>query len=297
MLSSLKSRSPAFALLFAAVALAPASALAASAADCPDGWFCEDGAAPQSPAGSRPAPARPTAPPSEPPSPNAGPAPGYAPPSYPPPGYPPGEPLDERIELSDQEPPEFPPPAPHHRRRFHEWGFNLHLEDVILGNQSARASDAGMGGIGVGFRYRPLPPLAFEAGVDVLTGTDFNGYSRTEGGLLLNTLVFFNPHDVVQAYALAGLGFSGATVSVSPRDGQNFRRHDEHYSYFGGQLGLGVEVRVTRRVGISGDLLGFIRGRTDDLSDTVPEYEDPVTHRVTNTSGGGLLRLGATFYW
>ena len=34
-----------------------------------------------------------------------------------------------------------------------------------------------------------------------------------------------------------------------------------------------------------------------DQSDTVPEFTDPDTHRATNTSGGGLLRIGATFYW
>ncbi len=230
--------------------------------------------------------------------PSGGPLPGYAPLGYPPPGYPPpGEPPDDRIVLSEQEPTEPPPHVRKRHRPFHEWGFNLHLEDVIIGNKPERASNAGMGGIGFGFRYRPLPPLAFEAGVDLLTGTDFNGYSRSEGALLLNTLVFFNPHDVVQAYGLAGIGFSGATVTVAPRDGESFHRHDEHYSYFGGQLGLGVEVRVTHRIAISGDIVGFIRGRTDDLSDTVPEYEDPVTHRVTNTSGGGLLRVGGTFYW
>ncbi|MEO6600986.1 MAG: outer membrane beta-barrel protein, partial [Polyangiaceae bacterium] len=136
------------------------------------------------------------------------------------------------------------------------------------------------------------------AGLDLLTGTDFQGYSRSEVGLLLNTLVFFNPHDLVQLYGLGGLGFSGATVTISPRSGETpFARHDEDYSYFGGQLGLGVEVRVTRRIALSGDIIGFIRGRTDDLSDHVPEFTDPSLHRTTNTSGGGLLRVGATFYW
>ena len=291
----LKSRCPAFALLFAFVALAPASALAAGAGDCPDGWFCEDGASPQPPrpAPVRPAPPRPLTPPSDAGAPPDAP-PGYNPPSYPPPGAAP----DDRIVFTDQEPEEPPPPRarPHHRR-FHEWGFNLHLEDAILGNKPERASNAGMAGLGFGFRYRPLPPLAFEAGVDLLTGTDFNGYSRSEAALLLNTLVFFNPHDVVQAYGLAGLGVSRANVSISPRDGQNFHRHDEQYSYFGGQLGFGVEVRVTHRIAISGDIIGFIRGRTDDNADSAPEFENPDSHRVTNTSGGGLLRVGGTFYW
>jgi opacity protein-like surface antigen len=185
-----------------------------------------------------------------------------------------------------------------HRRPFHEWGFNLHLEDAILGNKPERASHSGMGGLGFAFRYRPLPPLALEAGIDLLTGTDFQGYSRSEAALLLNTLVFFNPHDIVQIYALGGLGFSGANVTIAPRTGEaSFPRHDEHYSYFGGQLGLGVEVRVSRSIALGGDILGFVRGRTDDRADVVPEFEDPNTHRVTNTSGGGLIRVGATFYW
>ncbi len=174
----------------------------------------------------------------------------------------------------------------------------MHLEASLLGNRSERASNAGMAGVGFGFRYRPLPPLAFEAGIDLLTGTDYQGYSRSEGALLLNTLVFFNPHDVVQLYGLGGIGFSGATVRIAPRSGEaSFQRYDEHYSYFGGQLGLGVEVRVTRRVALSGDLIGFIRGRTDDRADEVPEFTDPNTHRTTNTSGGGLIRVGASFYW
>jgi len=277
------SRCLAFALPFALVALAPAVALAAE--DCPDGWFCEDSAAPRPPpAGPRPLPPRPSDAPGAPP----GPAPAYAPPGYPPP------PEDE-INLDV---PDNPPPRKRHRRAYREWGFNLHLEAALMGNKPERANNAEMAGLGFGFRYRPLPPLAFEAGIDLLTGTDFQGYSRSEAALLLNTLVFFNPHDVVQIYGLGGLGFSGATVTIAPRSGEtSFKRHDEDYSYFGGQLGFGVEVRVTRRIALSGDLIGFVRRRTDDLSDTTPEFVDPETHRTTNTSGGGLLRVGATFYW
>ncbi len=275
----------AFALPFTLIALVSKSSLAAD--DCPDGWFCEESAPPQGPAQPSPPAGRPQG---ERPSLPPGPPPGYDPPGYPPPPY---EEPTIRLDAPDN-----PPPQKRRRRPFHEWGFNLHLEAALLGNKPERADNAGMGGLGFGFRYRPLPPLAFEAGVDLLTGTDFQGYSRSEAALLLNTLVFFNPHDVVQIYGLGGLGFSGATVTIAPRSGEaSFPRHDEHYSYFGGQLGFGVEVRVSRSIAISGDLVGFIRGRTDDLSDSVPEFTDPNTHRATNTSGGGLLRVGASFYW
>jgi opacity protein-like surface antigen len=284
----MSSRSVAFSLLFASVALAPKAALAAE--DCPDGWFCDEG-------GAAPAPP-PGTPPSDRPAPRPLPPRPYDEPAYGPPSYaPPGEP-DEPTIFVDRPENAPRPPVPRKRRGYHEWGFNLHLEDAILGNARARASHSGMGGVGFGFRYRPLPPVAFEAGVDLLTGTDYQGYSRSEAALLLNTLVFFNPHDIVQLYALGGFGFSGASVRIAPRSGEApFASHDESYSYFGGQLGLGVEVRVSRSVALGGDIVGFIRGRTDDAANRAPEFEDPNTHRVTNTSGGGLIRVGATFYW
>ncbi len=289
---------PVLALLSALVALVPTSAAAAGAEDCPDGWFCDEGAAAGASPGAAPSNARPARAPSgaaRPPRPLGPPA--DHPPSYPPPGYVPDE-GNAGIELDAQGTGE--PPSPRRRRRRHdrEWGLNLHLEDALLGRKHERASNAGMAGLGVGLRYRPLPPLAFEAGLDFLTGTDFNGYDRSEVALLVNALVFFNPHDVVQVYALGGLGLSGANVTGAPRSGQaSFNSHDEHYSYFGGQLGFGAEVRLSRRVAISGDIVGFVRGRTDDHADRAPEFIDPDTHRATNTSGGGLLRLGATFYW
>jgi hypothetical protein len=69
-----------------------------------------------------------------------------------------------------------------------------------------------------------------------------------------------------------------------------------HRSYFGGQLGLGMEVRVSRHIALGGDVIGFIRGRSDNdggTPDAVPR--DPnVTEK---NSGGGLLRLGMTVYW
>jgi hypothetical protein len=60
---------------------------------------------------------------------------------------------------------------------------------------------------------------------------------------------------------------------------------------------LGVEGRVTRHFALGGDLMGFLRWRSDRHASRNPEFIDPVSGRTTNTSGGGLLRLGATFYW
>jgi len=284
-----------FALSFALVVLVPAVSSAADE-DCPDGWFCEPNAAPaprgpkQAPA---PSPSQPPPPAAAPPAgapddgPPAYPPPGYPPPSGPPPGYPP--PLAPAAEGGVP----VPEPSPKRRyRRFREWGFNLHLEGALLANQPER--DTAMGGLGFGFRYRVLPPLAFEVGVDLLRGEEHNGYWRSEAALLFNTLLFFNPRDVVQAYALAGLGFSRTSVSFARSSGDDviYERSDEHNSYFGGQLGLGVEVRVSRRIAIAGDLIGFIRGRTDEHADFALG-----DRRADDALGGGLLRAGVTFYW
>lgn len=280
----------AFSLPLLLVVFAPKTSHAAS--DCADGWFCEDsapppGSSPRPEPNERARPARPGMP--------EAPGPAYSPPGYPPPSGPPDAADEGAISLDA---PDNPPPKKRHRRGFREWGFNLHLETALLGNGRRRASNSDMAGLGFGFRYRPLPAVAFEAGLDLLTGTDYEGYSRSEGGLLLNTLVFFNPRDVVQLYGLGGFGFSTASVTIAPRSGElPFKRHDEQYYYFGGQLGIGAEVRVTRNIAIAADLIGFVRGRIDDQSATVPEFIDPNTHRATNTSGGGLLRLGVTFYW
>jgi len=290
-------RSLVYVLPFAFVLLTPAVSLAGSD-DCPDGWFCEPNAAPLPPAASPPPAPSPASRPPEPGTPpRPGVAPGYPPPGYPVPGYP-APPPDPDAELSIEVPPEPPPPQRRRTRGFREWGFNAHLEVALLGNLSARASNAGMGGLGFGFRYRPLPPLAFEAGIDLLKGTDQQGFARSEAALLLNTLLFFNPHDVVQVYGLAGLCVSGAKVTVAPRaDDTYFKRHVERDSYFGGQLGLGVEVRVSRRIAIAGDLLGFVRGRTDNGAHDAPEFIDSNSPRVDDTAAGGLLRAGVTFYW
>jgi hypothetical protein len=82
---------------------------------------------------------------------------------------------------------------------------------------------------------------------------------------------------------------------------------DNHYNYFGGQVGAGLELRLTRVLAFNADIRGFIRNRTDQLADSQPEFEQPAGCgsnpnaypgcRTTNTSGGGLLTGGMTLYF
>jgi len=245
---------------------------------CPEGdWFCE--------------PAEPAAESAEAPA-EAAPAPEAAPP-------PPGPAKAQKpVPVIIVDRPENRP-APPRRRFFKEWGLNLHLGGGLFDNERHEPDkDAGMGGLGLGLRYRPRPHLAFDASLEFIGGIDFNGYERDERALLLNALVFFNPWSKFQIYGLGGIGFSRADVQIAPREGEaGFEPFTQQYSYFGGQLGIGAEGRISRRVAIGGDLSGFIRGRTDEDAEEQPEFVDPETHRATNTSGGGLVRLGVTFYW
>jgi opacity protein-like surface antigen len=259
--------------------LVPSVALAE---ECPEGdWFCQESGAQ---AGSSEVPPEYEATPAEPPE--AAPAEKEGPPIvvYTPKGAPP----PSRVIVVEK--PEPKPPKP---RRIKEWGFNLHLTAALLGDDPKADDDAGMGGVGFAFRYRPVRMFALEGGIELLGGTDWNGFDRNETGFLANAIVFFNPRDKFQVFWLGGFGGSRAHVQVEDETG-NF---EEQYSYFGVQTGIGIETRVSKKVAIGADLLGFLRGRTDVRANSRPEFVDPETHQATNSSGGGLLRGGVTFYW
>jgi hypothetical protein len=89
---------------------------------------------------------------------------------------------------------------------------------------------------------------------------------------------------------LGGLGFSGADVT-------HVDQTSSRYGYMGFDVGGGVELRFWRHVAIDGDVLAFVRGRTDDSARLYPEFVDPRTGRSTNTSGGALFRAGMTYYF
>jgi Outer membrane protein beta-barrel domain len=280
--------------VLAAAAAAHAQSTPAPQASCPPGsWFCAQ--APQQQAAPAGEPVQsleplpdPEAPPPPPPHIRVV-KPRRSPPGPPPPPpvyYQPPPPPDLwRPEM----PPPFAPPA--HRELLsppREWGLNAHLEGAMIGRGTA--GDASMGGGGVALRYKPTRAFGLEAGLDFVGGTDYQGYSRNERAFTLNALVFLNPRSRAQIYLLGGFGWAGATVE---NDAQS---QNSSYSYFGGQAGVGLEIRLSRSFALDGDLRGFVRSRTDSLAQSQPEFTDQYG-RTTNTSAGGLLTAGMTLYF
>jgi hypothetical protein len=183
-----------------------------------------------------------------------------------------------------------------------EFGLNMRVEGAYVGHPDNADYSSGLGGIGLSLRYRPVPAFAFDLGVDVLAGTDYNGFHRTEVPFSLSGLIYVNPKSHAQFYFNVGMDYSRATVKSdvgTPLLSADFEEpgtFSNHYSYFGGHGGIGLEFRLSKRVALNVDGLAFVRKRVDDAT-AVPEFRDPSTGRSTNTSGGGLFRGGLTLWW
>ncbi|MFO0756001.1 MAG: hypothetical protein U0359_05900 [Byssovorax sp.] len=221
-------------------------------------------------------------------------APGYGP-AYPPPAYyPPPQPVSRQI----AQPPVKPKPVWRS-----EFGVNMRVEGAYVGHPDGADYNTGLGGLGLSLRYRPVPAFAFDLGVDVLSGTDYSGYHRTEVPFSLSGLIFVNPRSRAQFYFNVGMDYSRASVKSDlpartlDADLEEPGTYSSHYSYFGGHGGIGLEFRLSKRVALNIDSIGFIRKRVDDTATAVPEFVDPKTGRTTNTSGGGLFRGGLTLWW
>ncbi len=195
-----------------------------------------------------------------------------------------------------------PPPAPKPPRWQSEFGINLRVEGVALGHPGGSSFNVGMGGVGQSLRYRPVPHFAFDLGADVLAGNDYNGFQRLEVPVSLNGIIYINPRNRVQVYLIGGANVSRAEVSsnqsalaqelLAPTGGGQY---GATYTYFGGQGGLGLEFRLSKRVAIDLDGLAFVRERIGDIQ--TPEFVNPRTGQTTNTSAGGLFRGGLNFWW
>jgi hypothetical protein len=243
-------------------------------AECREGWFCDEPA----PAATPDAPATP--PPSEPPATSV---PATLAPAPLVPGIP--KPFE------DDEPPASEA-DPDSRS---ELGLNVHFGIGLFG---PGASDkAALGGAGLAFRYRPLPFFALDLGFEIFGGTDYNGNSRGEQAFVTNGVLFVNPQDRVQAYVLAGFNVGGAQARIESLGEHPVPAHDASYTYLGAQGGIGVEWRFAEYTALAGDFQLFTRTRLDSEPYGEPEYEDSSTHLVTNGSGGGVFRVGASFYF
>jgi opacity protein-like surface antigen len=195
-------------------------------------------------------------------------------------------------------PPVFvrPPPPPYYYRPTrprstlprNEWGVNVHYDGAIQGSGSS--STQPMMGIGFAMRYKPVPVFGLEAGFDFLGGHDYDDNHRSETAFTVNTLFFVNPRSHIQLYFLAGLGGSWATVDKYNSYGPSY------YTYFGGQIGTGLEFRLSRHFALNADIRGFIRDRTDQGAQYRPEFTNS-SGQSTNTSGGALVTLGGTIYF
>ncbi|MBZ0115370.1 MAG: porin family protein, partial [Sandaracinaceae bacterium] len=147
-----------------------------------------------------------------------------------------------------------------------------------------------MGGAGGAFRIRPSPYVAVDIGAGFYGGVDYNGLDRVEVPIRGDVLFFFNPYNRIQFYALLGIGGSFAHA-----EGFSFSRD---YAYIGGELGLGLEWRLSRVFALNFDVRGFIRQRVDD--NAAPEFSERFadgTVHSTDTSGGMVGQLGMTFYF
>ena len=173
-------------------------------------------------------------------------------------------------------------------------GVDLRLNGAA-GFGANRYGDAyGLGGAGLGLRYRAFPHLGFEGGFDVLGGRDFNDHARVEligsaGGLL-----FFNPHSRAQVYLSGGMMLDHARATDDR--GLSTARQAITHTHLGGYAGLGLEIFATRRLAFHLDGRGVVRQRVGGNTDA-PEFVEAGTGRTTNTSAGFVGSAGVVLYF
>ncbi len=172
---------------------------------------------------------------------------------------------------------------PLHRTRkeieHRKFGLHAHLGGFL-------GDTVRMGGVSGALRIRPKRHFAIDLGAGIYGGTDYEGDRRKEIPITADLLFFVNPQHRMQFYLLVGGG--GALATKRLPDGERRK-----LGYAGGQAGLGFEWRIANGFALNADVRGFLRQRVDN--DPRPEFSDGL--RGSNTSFGGLLTLGTTFYF
>ncbi|APR80010.1 Hypothetical protein A7982_05357 [Minicystis rosea] len=195
----------------------------------------------------------------------------------------------------------YAPRPVHVRTREPNWGaekLGLDLRvDGAAGFGGGKYGNAyGMGGGGLGLRYRALPHLGFEAGIDLLGGRDFNDRKRLEVAGTAGALLFLNPRSRAQLYLSGGVLLDHARANDIGGPGLTVSSRDLTYTHLGGYAGLGLEVFLTRRISLHVDGRGVVRQAIGGNTNA-PEFTDPVSGRTTNTSGGFIGSGGIAFYF
>ena len=193
-------------------------------------------------------------------------------------------------------------PAPYRVRRARRpnWGASkLGLDLRIMGAggfAKGRAANAyGLGGAGIGLRYRALPHLGVEGGLDLLGGRDYNNDKRFEVVGSMGGMVFFNPRSRAQLYLSAGMLVDHARAWNSA-EYLTYLTPTTTYTHFGGYGGLGLEVFATRNIAFHFDARGIVRQKVGGSSPTA-EFVDYASGRSTNTSGGLVGSAGKVIYF
>lgn len=190
-------------------------------------------------------------------------------------------------------PPPPPPPSKKKRRWRERFGINLRGEGAAFA--SAYGGTAAMGGVGLSFRYRPVPAFALDVGGDVLGGKDYYHNSRIESAFSLTGMLYLNPGSRVQVYGLGGVNLTHAEIDTGNLNGfDSVWSSTMSHDYIGGHAGAGIEFRVSRHIGLDIDGVGLLRHRIDGGA---PEFRDAKTGKTTDTAGAGLFRGGITFWW
>lgn len=187
--------------------------------------------------------------------------------------------------VPEPEPPEGSPPAFGFERPS-PWSINLRAEGILLSGRNAEA--VGLGGIGASVRYEFNPIATLDLGFDSFLGKDYDARDRAETSLSGSVILYLNPERPIRTYGIFGIHYDVARVDLGG--------YEQTWTYLGGQAGLGLDLRVDRRVALDFDLIGFMRGRTDARAAREPEFSD-ANGRQTNTSGGALFRAGVVLRW
>jgi hypothetical protein len=178
-------------------------------------------------------------------------------------------------------------------------GVDLRVDGAAGFGGSVGHNAYGMGGAGVGLRYRATPHFGVELGVDVLGGRDYNDNHRLEVAGSLGGLLFVNPRSRVQLYFSAGVlaDHARANGDGTPTTTANSTVSTQpaalEYNHVGGYGGLGLEMFATRHLSFHLDARGLIR---QNVGGNSPEFTD-ANGKSTNTSGGVLGTAGMVFYF